>query len=283
MRTLFSSDVLVKDKKDPKKILDVDYELFRRRMFDSIYGSLWKSKEKNELILAFDGKQSWRKIYWPKYKEHRKGQRDKLDLDWDEFYGVLNSYIEELSSHFPFKCIKIDNTEADDIIAVLCASVNSNFTVISTDKDFLQLSAPNVKIYDPLKKKEVKHPNPELFIVEQCLRGQAKDNIFNIKTPLDYPDDKRKPAFGEKAFEKVVAYGWKKWLNEEGLEERFNYNRNLIDFEKIPSTIRNRVLKEYRSYKYPDPEMIWKFFEKHQWPDLIDNFTQIENKILEIY
>lgn len=283
MRNLFGPDVLKYDPTDKKKVVEMDTELFKFRVFDAIYKSLYKVKGASEVVLAMDDRRSWRKLYWAKYKAHRKSSRDKLEFDWEGYYDMYESYMLELKESFPFKTIKCSDTEADDVIGALCLEKDHEFYIISTDKDFLQLSSKRVKIYNPMKKVHVDHPNPELFIVEQSLIGQAKDNIYNIKTPLDWPDDKRRPGFGEKAFEKVIAHGVDKWLEENNLQERYEFNRNLMDFARIPEEIKRRIRNEYDGYVKPDPDNILKFFKDHPWPDFTENFTNVENKLMSLY
>lgn len=253
-------------------------------MFDSIYKSIQKG-DVREVILAVDSKNSWRKLYWTRYKSHRKSAREKLDFDWETFFNTVDEFLEEIKTHIPFKVISANQAEADDVIGILVMShPQIKYRIVSTDADFLQLYEPNrVEVYNPTKQEFQKHPNPELYIVEQCLVGQAKDNIYNIKTPLDWPEDRRKPGFGEVAFNKVLAFGWKEWLEENSLNERFEFNRNLIDFKRIPPTIKKRVLSSYEGYKKCDLDNIREFFKKHPWPDYVDNFTNVENKLMEVW
>lgn len=283
IRQLFSPDVLKLDPSNKKKVLSFDDELWRLRVFDSIYKSILKVGNVREVILAVDAKDSWRKLYWTRYKSHRKSNREKLDFDWDNFYKLLDEYLEELQTFIPFKVIKAFKAEADDVIGVLVLNKPVEFHIISTDKDFLQLHSSRVTIYNPLKQEIVRHPDPEIFLVEQCLIGQAKDNIYNIKTPLDWPEDKRKPGFGEAAFEKVMIYGWERWLEDNNLIERYNFNRNLMDFKKIPPTLVKRVLESYDNYKKCDIDNIKEFFKKHPWPDYTENWNNVEQNLMGVW
>ena len=283
VRNLFGPEVLIFDPNDKKKVIETNYEILKYRMFDSIYKSLYKVKDVGEIVLAVDARRSWRKLYWTKYKANRKSAREKIDLDWDEYYQMYDSFMLEIKENLPFKVIKIEDCEADDVIGSLCLDKPQEFYIISTDKDFLQLSSPRVKIFNPLKKVHVEHPNPELFIVEQSLCGQSKDNIYNVKTPLDFPDGKRKPGFGAKAYEKVIATGLDKWLDENKLRDRYEFNRNLMDFSRIPQEIKRRINREYDNYVKPSPDNIYPFIKNNKWPEYLSNFTNVENKLLELY
>ena len=263
---------------------DPDIPLWRFNVIDNIYNSLYKTNT-DEVVLAIDDNRSWRKLYWPRYKANRKKARDKSVVDWDFYHSKLQELINDIQESLPFKAIHVNKCEGDDIIGVLCKEVKNNYIIISVDEDFLQLSAKNVAIYNPHYKKQeyVTCDDPEAFIIKKCLMGQAKDGIFNIKTPLDWPEDKRKPGFGAKSAEKVMNEGWEDWLRENKLEKRFKANRILMDFNMIPPTIRTAILNTYHSYRLPDPSLIYEFFMKNKFNTYIDDIGNVENKLLTLY
>lgn len=148
------------------------------------------------------------------------------------------------------------------------------------------------------------HPNPEMYLKESSLMGQQKDNIFNVLTPLDYPQELRKPQFGKKKAEKFLIEGLDKALDKDvdykrkfidndgkpqiynskiNLRERYEFNRNLMDFSKIPITIKETIMSKYKNYEYPHPEKIYEFFERMGWPWFLDNITNVENRLYELY
>ena len=251
-------------------------DLWRYFVVNNICSSLFKDYV-DEVILAVDGKNSWRKIYWNRYKETRKTKKDKIGINWNFYYSEFNKLILDIKKSFPFKIIRIDKVEADDIIAIL-SEKESPVTIISTDEDFLQLSSKRVKIFNPIKQKFVHCIDPEKFVIEKCLLGQPKDDIFNIKTPLDW-SGKRKPGFGRKALERVMSSGYEKWLKENKLEKRFRTNRILIDFKKIPPTIRKRIIDNYEHYILPKPGAIYNFFDNN----IPNDFYKCEQKMLELF
>jgi len=267
-----------------KTISDINWSYWKFIMFSNIYQSLYKVPTKT-IVLAIDSRNSWRYTVWPRYKEARKKKnKENKDLfPWETFYKEYDEFAIELQEHFPIKVLQIEGAEADDIIGVISRQIDDPVEIISTDKDFLQLSCERVKIYNPLLKTHVSHPSPSMFLIEECMMGQAKDSIFNIKTPLDWPDDKKKPGFGPSAFEKVMIYGVKKWLQDNNLSERFLFNKKLMDFSEIPQNLQNVIMADYTEYKYPDPSMMWEYVKKYEWPEVIDKFTQIEDKFLQLY
>jgi hypothetical protein len=125
--------------------------------------------------------------------------------------------------------------------------------------------------------------DPEMFVIKKCLTGQSKDDIFNIKTPLNWPQGKRKPGFGDVSAQKVIEQGYQKWLIENKLEERFKINRILIDFNKIPNTIKTRILNTYNRYKLADPSNMYAFFDKNKMLSFLEDFSTVESKLLQLY
>jgi hypothetical protein len=267
-----------------------DYQLFKYMVTNSIYESLYNVRNVNEIILAVDDRKSWRSLYFPRYKESRKKQRDKkTDVDWQTLFSTMESFFNEIKTHLPFKVIKVQNCEADDVIAVLCTDIlDGQKHIISNDEDFLQLISPDITLYNPSKQTKVECSNTEKFLLEKCLLGQAKDDIFNIKTPNDWgqtseTEGKKKPGFGPAALRKVMEYGWEKWLKDNNLEENYKRNRVLMDFHMIPKAIRSNIRKAYETYELPNPENIYKFFNRNKFRSFLEDFTRVENKLLELY
>ncbi len=283
LRCVHSQNVITYNK--DKTVKSIDYDYWKYIMFNSIYMSLFAVKKAGTFVFCMDAKRSWRYEVWSRYKEDRKKKKkkDKTMFPWDEFFVEYKSFADEIKEYLPIKVLQLDRCEGDDLIGVIVNEITNPCEIISTDKDFIQLYSPRVKIYNPIKKQYIKHPNTDIFLLEQCLCGQSKDSIFNIKTPLDYPEGKRKPGFGPKAFEKVMEYGPKQWLIDNNLIDRYKFNKVLMDFKLIPQDIKDTIMKEYNEYQYPDLDNIWKFVEKKGYPEVIENFTNIEQKFMELY
>jgi hypothetical protein len=282
-RTAFTKEVGI-DTPEP------NYQIWKYFIINSVYESLYRVKNVSEVILAVDDRKSWRSLYFPRYKESRKKQRDKkTEIDWDMFFSEMRNLEDEVKEHLPFKVIQAKNAEADDIIAILCMEIlDGQKHIISNDEDFLQLCSPDVKLYNPNKQREMVCENTEMFVIEKCFTGQSKDDIFNVKTPNDWgqtpeTEGKRKPGFGPAAFKKAVTYGWEKWLDDNSLRGNFDRNRVLMDFHMIPKAIRSNIRKAYESYELPNPDNIYKFFSKNKFRSFLEDFTKIENRLLELY
>ncbi len=280
-RTLFAKDVNIRSPY-------ANLSLWRYLVYDSIYASLKHISNVGEIVLAVDDKTSWRKSYFPRYKESRKEKREKTGINWDVLFATVNAYIADLKHHMPFKVLKVRSAEADDVIGVIAMAINNECVVSSNDEDYLQLVSKDVKVWNPSKREYMVCDDPQLFLDMKCLMGQAKDDIFNVLTPNNWgktPETigKRKPGLGDKTAKKILAEGLQSWLVKNNVEEHFKRNQVLIDFNKIPNTICNRVMEAYNQYNYPPPSNIAPFFKKYQMRGFIEDFDRVEQNLLKLY
>lgn len=275
-----------------------DFKLWRYLTFESIFHCI-KKFDITEVILAVDDKISWRRSFFPRYKESRKKQRDKQGIDFSIVFGVINKYLADLKHSMPFKIIKVRSAEADDVIAVLANELD-NCIISSNDEDFLQLVG-DTKLWNPSRQEFSEFPinlnkkdnpvmceTPEEFLKYKILMGQAKDGIFNIKTPNDWgqtveTQDKRKPPFGPKSAEKVIRAGASEWVTENNLDDHWHRNEVLIDFKKIPNIIISRIADAYNNYNFPPPDNMYPFFKRHDMRFFLENFEFAEPKLMRLY
>jgi len=234
----------------------------------------WKDFDGKHVIFALEGR-SWRKDYYKPYKANRAEARgamtpseqeeDKLFWEtFDDFKTFINDKTNCTVLHHP-------QLEADDLIAgFVQAHPNDNHVIISTDGDFAQLIAPNVKQYNgvtqvttthegyfdekgkPVKDKKTGEekgaPNPEWLIFEKCMRGDTSDNVFSAYPGVRTKGSKNKVGLLE-AFEDRNSKGWawnnlmlQRWTDHEGVEHRVleDYQRNvtLCDLTAQPDHIK---------------------------------------------
>lgn len=92
----------------------------------------------------------------------------------------------------PVQQVMLEKLEADDVIAYLAkqaSSSNKKLTIVSSDKDFLQLVNSNIEVYAPIKKKTLTEHNieqelkvvPENYNIVKALLGDNSDNLKGIK------------------------------------------------------------------------------------------------------
>lgn len=233
-----------------------DEDMLRHMIINSLrmYRTAYK-KEFGEMVLACDGKNNWRRNYYPQYKANRKKSREDSGFDWAEAFRIVNKIREEIRDNFPYKVIHVDECEADDIIGTLCENSQEfgqyeDIMIVSADKDFLQLQRyKNVRQYSPLMKKEYIEEHPLKGLTEKILTGDAGDGVPNIlshddvfvngerQTPLSR---KKKDAIIEDLADGELLYA-ASWYR--------NYCRNetLIDLTKTPDRLKKQIIEEYNS------------------------------------
>ena len=170
--------------------------------------------------------------------------------------------------------------EADDLIAGWIQShPRDNHVIISTDGDFAQLIAPNVKQYNGVSNTTITHegyftdkgapvidkktkeakpaPDPAFMLFEKCMRGDTSDNVFSAYPGVRKKGTKNKVGLIEAFADKdTKGFNWnnmmlQRWVDHEGVEHRVldDYNRNVIlcDLSAQPGNIRsiiNDVIEE---------------------------------------
>lgn len=99
--------------------------------------------------------------------------------------------IRQATRAFNLPCIETEGFEADDIIATYARqaeAIGADVTIISSDKDLMQLVSANVHMYDAMKDKQIGVPDviekwgvaPEKMIDLQAMTGDSTDNIPGI-------------------------------------------------------------------------------------------------------
>jgi 5'-3' exonuclease len=277
---------------------NIQWGLWRYNVFNSIYQSLWHIKNVQEVIIAVDDINSWRKAAYKRYKESRKKKKKNSKVDWDTLYAMMNKLASELKHYMPFKILKVKSAEADDIIGILTPKLKNPCVIIARDEDYFQLfgKKKNLRVYDPIS--QVLYSPDDFedikdFLLKLIFCGQSKDDIPNIITPNDWgltklTEGKRRPGFGEKSYDKI-KHDIKGFINKGhinkiygkvDLHQTLKRNRLLIDFDKIPNTIINRIIDCYNSsYNVPPIDNIYLFFEKHQMRSFIDDIHRVEQKL----
>jgi len=126
---------------------------------------------------------TFRKEIYPEYKANRSAPPEELIPQ----FGL----IREATRAFNLPCIEIEGYEADDIIATYARqaeATGAEATIISSDKDLMQLVTERVHMYDGMKDKQISIPEviekwgvpPELMIDLQSLTGDSTDNVPGI-------------------------------------------------------------------------------------------------------
>jgi UDP-N-acetylglucosamine transferase subunit ALG13 len=249
-----------------------------------ILNSVLTVKEKfkpQEIVLALDSS-SWRKKAFKYYKAQRVLDREKQsDFNFEEFLEVSNSFIEEITETMPYKVIKVDGAEGDDIIGILAHHLkNKRVTIVSRDKDFKQLlKNQNIKMFDPIDKVIKQVECPYNFLIEQIVRGDKADGIPNILSEdnIFVTTGKRQKSITKGIMESVYDLGLEEFAIRNNVIDKFERNKKLIELTKehIPEDIWDNVIYQYNNQAPVGNYIkIVQFLRKHKIRSLVEKANQ---------
>jgi len=231
-----------------------------------------------EMVIAIDSS-SWRKSEYPEYKAGRSTAREsQTDIDWDEFFNIIGELRVDIQTNFPWRVVKVEGAEADDIIGVLTAgeSKNEPVMIISADHDFVQLQKySNVKQFSPHTKKLIQEKNPEFSLFEKIIRGDKGDGVPNILS------HDRSIVDGERQ-RPITAKFVNSLYSDPTLLEKYksNYDRNrkMIDLSYTPERIKVEILNQYNIQK--PKNNVLSYLIKNRMTNLIECASEFNtNKI----
>ena len=228
------------------------------------------------VIVVWDGKggSANRKNIDPNYKAQRATSRithwglyDTKAEETEALIGQLfrtQDYLECL----PVQQMMAEKLEADDIMAYLAkraSKAGKKVTIVSSDKDFLQLVNNNIEVYAPVKKKTFTKENifaelkvlPTNYNIVKALTGDNSDNLQGVKglgiktiisefpkllseeTDLEYVYKTAEQKLdGKKIFAKIIH----NWDKVETNFELMNLHSTVLDDKEIHYV--EEVLKE---------------------------------------
>jgi len=245
-------------------------------MFNSIKKA-WNDFDGKHVIFCLEGR-SWRKDFYEPYKRNRAEVRAAMsekEVEEDKlFWETFDEFKNFINDKTNCTVLRHPNLEADDLIAGFIQShPESDHVIISSDSDFYQLLASNVKQYNgiteelhtiegifdkkgkPVIDKKTKEPkttpNPEWLLFEKCIRGDTSDNIFSAYPGVRTNGTKNKIGLLE-AFDdrNGKGFAWnnlmlQRWTDHNGVEHRvkddYDRNRVLIDLNHQPDNIRQII------------------------------------------
>lgn len=234
----------------------------------------WQDFNGTHVVFCLEGR-SWRKDYYEPYKRNRQESRDAMnprEVEEDRlFWEIYDEFKEFIADKTNCTTIRHPNLEADDLIAGWVQNhPNDNHVIISTDGDFAQLIAPNVKQYNGVSNTTITYegyfddkgktvidkktkqpkpaPDPQWLLFEKCMRGDTSDNIFSAYPGVRVKGTKNKVGLTEAFADKQSkGFAWnnlmlQRWTDHNGVEHRVidDYTRNvtLCDLTAQPEHVR---------------------------------------------
>jgi len=228
------------------------------------------------VVFCTEGR-SWRKDFYKPYKANRivdtmsqtEAEVEENKLFWDT-YEKFTTYLKDRTNT---SVLRDPKAEADDLIArFIHLHPDDEHFIISSDTDFLQLIAPNVRQYNgitnelitlegyikdngrPVLDKE-KNPklleDPQYILFRKCMRGDATDNVFSAFPGVREKGSSKKAGLIE-AYADREKQGYtynnlmlQRWVDHEGQEVRvrdaYERNRVLIDLTAQPDDVKLSV------------------------------------------
>src|SRR3984893_860545 len=144
-----------------------------------------KADEKpTHLAVVFDlSEQTFRTEMYPDYKAHRPDPPDDLRPQ----FGLIREAVHA----FDLPCLEQAGFEADDLIATYvrqACEAGATATIVSSDKDLMQLVNDRVVMYDTMKDRRIGIAEviekfgvpPEKVVEVQALAGDSTDNVPGV-------------------------------------------------------------------------------------------------------
>ena len=242
------------------------------------------------VVIVFDGKggSNRRKSMYKSYKEGRTGLTkinrlagyEDLEDQQESMRNQFSRLIEYLQI-LPVSLTYIDYVEADDIIAYLANHYfKKEVTIISSDKDFLQLVNPRIKVYAPTKKKmydealvmEDYGVKPQNLVFYRVIEGDKSDNIEGVR------------GVGQKTIHKKMQFLNEDTLDYDGFIEKIKTECDDKLSQKLMENVTTMDIN-YKLMQLKDPEIsssiksnVREIMDSHE-----SNFDVVEFKKMFMY
>ncbi|MDC0054310.1 DNA polymerase I [Candidatus Pelagibacter sp.] len=142
-----------------------------------------KHKPTHFAVIFDSARKNFRNEIYSDYKANRSDAPDDLVPQFE--------FIRKSVKAFNLPSIELINYEADDLIATYAEQIlkeGAKATIVSSDKDLMQLYKKNIRIYDPMKNKFISNEdinnkfgvNPDKVIDVQALAGDSSDNVPGV-------------------------------------------------------------------------------------------------------
>lgn len=269
--------------------VNIDENYIRHVLLNSIRSHVVKFRPKygNEIVIACDNRNYWRKDIFPYYKAKRKKEQNKSIFDWDFIFKLASEIKEEYKEYLPYNVIDVDKCEADDVVYSLVKWTQENglikeglfetklpVLIISKDEDFIQLQKyDNVSQFSQLKKSFLKPKlNPEKDLYEKIIRGDSGDSIPNIFSDEDVfiCANKRQKSIYANKIEKWLDMKPEEFCDEKSIN-RYELNKKLIDLDCLPEELYTNIIDEYKKPHNKNKNSLLNYMVKYKMKNLLSD------------
>jgi len=225
--------------------------------------------------VIFDAaRKTFRNEIYSDYKANRSEAPDDLAPQFE--------YIRKSVIAFNLPSVDLPNYEADDLIATYAEQIlakGAKVTIVSSDKDLMQLYRKDVRLFDPMKNKFITPDDivakfgvgPEKVIDVQSLAGDSSDNVPGV------------PGIGVKtAAELINKYGTLEKLLDNAKEIKQNKRRETLIENKDKAIISKKLvtlmkdapverkIEEFK-LKEIDKDKLYKFLREMEFNRLLSS------------
>ena len=236
--------------------------------FCSMLMKLLEDTDADHIAVIFDtSRKTFRSDIYPEYKAHRPPPPEELVPQFD--------LIREAVRAFNLPCIELQGYEADDLIATYAKQAGAKgaeVTIVSSDKDLMQLVDDRISMLDPMKLQKLSFAEveakfgvpPDKVVDVQALAGDSTDNVPGV------------PGIGIKtAAQLILEYGNLETLLERADEIKQKKRReNLIEFAE-QARISQQLVR--LAQDAPVPEPLESFTVKQPDADTLLSFLEAQS------
>ena len=225
-------------------------------------------------VIFDSARKNFRNEIYSDYKGNRSETPDDLVPQFD--------YIRKSVIAFNLPSVELINYEADDLIATYTEQIlkkGAKVTIVSSDKDLMQLYKKDVRLYDPMKNKFITSKDvidkfgvdPKKVIDVQSLAGDSSDNVPGV------------PGIGIKiAAELINKYDTLEKLLDKAHEIKQNKRRENIIENKEKAIISKKLvtlkkdvpikekIEEFR-FKEIDKDKLYKYLREMEFNRLLSS------------
>ena len=158
---------------------------------NAVYGftqmllKLLEDTDADHIAVIFDrARKTFRSDIYPEYKAHRPPPPDDLVPQFE--------LVRQATRAMNIPAVDMDGFEADDLIATYArqgAEMGAEVTIVSTDKDLMQMVGGKIKMFDAMKNKSIGPAEveekfgvgPDKVIDIQALAGDSSDNVPGVQ------------------------------------------------------------------------------------------------------
>ena len=223
----------------------------------------YRQLKPTKIVMCYD-RSNWRKEYTKSDKcvsgriykgQRRKDMSPSQQQRYELFLEHMNEFEHMIRDYTAIVSLANDGLEADDLIAGVIQTISvqeedSEFVVVSTDKDFIQLLGnKNVRLINPATGEDRTldewDGDANLFLFEKCIRGETGQTGDNIQSAYPRLRKTRLLKAYNDEYERANLM-METWTDQNGKEftvkDLFNENKLLMDLTCQPDDIKLKII-----------------------------------------